>query len=356
MRVILCVIFLSVQCMPVYSLLSMCSVHLVLELKLWIIPPFFPRGCSSVTRFLDSFVDNQLYFGFREYFNTTRADCVWRDVPIHRRLCPKEVMMELFSNGQREMVSLNGDWWITISEFQLIYSLWILWYQLCETIRLTRIFLFEEKLMWRSTRRTKHQQKKTIAVASVHSNSADRVLFWSRKVWNYPMTADAWCSPLTIIAFIRANLAHRLQNLPDFFSQVDTMDRNWLNKSTVWDRAKENVFFIHGYAGGDNAPPKLVLQDAFAKSDRYNTFVLEYGPVSRAPCFVQVVYNVNYVSHCIASYIRAFERSGMPAKSMTCVGHSIGAHVCGRMKRYMRFRFKKIVGTLSSFRFHWICE
>lgn len=62
-------------------------------------------NCASVKGFLDDFVDDQLYFGFKEFFNTTRKDCVWRDVSKHRHLCAKEVTMELFSNGQREMVS-----------------------------------------------------------------------------------------------------------------------------------------------------------------------------------------------------------------------------------------------------------
>lgn len=132
--------------------------------------------------------------------------------------------------------------------------------------------------------------------------------------------------------------------------QVDTTDKIWLNKSVVWDREKENVFIVHGYAGGDNAPPKLVLQEAFEQSGRYNAFVLDYGPISRAPCFVHVVHNIQYVSFCIASYINAFERAGMPAKSVICIGHSIGAHICGRLKKKLRFRLKKIIGKWRSFR------
>lgn len=163
-------------------------IFLCFEFKLWIIPSFFPRVCCpSVTRFLDSFVDNQLYFGFKEFFNTTRADCVWRDVPIHRRLCPKEVTMELFSNGQREMVSF----WIVIdgfrSDFEFIQiNLFVMNIMRSIMRNDTRysFFLREEKLMWRSTRRTKHQQKKKkrqLLLASVQSNSADRVSCWREK-------------------------------------------------------------------------------------------------------------------------------------------------------------------------------
>lgn len=101
---------------------------------------------------------------------------------------------------------------------------------------------------------------------------------------------------------------------------------------------------MHGYAGGDYAPPRYVMQDALVHSGRYNAFMLDYGPVSRAPCFVQAVQNINYVSNCIASYINRFEQTGMPAKSIICIGHSIGAHICGRLKKKLRFRLKKIIG------------
>lgn len=68
---------------------------------------FFFHGASvqHAKELLDDFVDDQLYFGFKEFFNTTRKDCVWRDVAKDRHLCPNEVKMVLFSNGQRETVS-----------------------------------------------------------------------------------------------------------------------------------------------------------------------------------------------------------------------------------------------------------
>lgn len=71
---------------------------------IWINCVFFSCAGSTVQR-LDDFVDDQLFFGFKGFFNTTRKDCVWRDVGTHRRLCPKEVTMELFSNGKQETVS-----------------------------------------------------------------------------------------------------------------------------------------------------------------------------------------------------------------------------------------------------------
>lgn len=122
------------------------------------------------------------------------------------------------------------------------------------------------------------------------------------------------------------------------------MNTEWLLSSPHWDANKENIIFIHGYAGGDNAPPTLVMRDAFIESGLYNFFMIDYGPVSKAPCYVSLVQNIKYVSNCVASYLKNFMNSGMQKQSVTCLGHSIGAHCCGLLRRYLGFRIKKIIG------------
>lgn len=122
------------------------------------------------------------------------------------------------------------------------------------------------------------------------------------------------------------------------------MNTEWLQSSPHWDTNKENIIFIHGYAGGDNAPPTLVLRDAFIESKLYNFFMIDYGPVSRAPCYVSLVQNIKYVSNCVASYLKNFMNSGMQKQSVTCMGHSMGAIGCGLLRRYLGFRIKKIIG------------
>lgn len=106
---------------------------------------------------------------------------------------------------------------------------------------------------------------------------------------------------------------------------------------------------MHGYAGGDSAPPLLLMRDAFVENkNEYNFFLIDYGPVSRAPCYVSLVQNIKYVSNCLSSYFKRFVQSGMSKKRITCIGHSMGAHVCGLMRRYMGFRFNKIIGKIDN--------
>lgn len=114
--------------------------------------------------------------------------------------------------------------------------------------------------------------------------------------------------------------------------------------SKLWDDNKENIIFVHGYAGGDDSPPTRIVRDAFIQSGQFNFFMIDYGPVSRAPCYVSLVQNIKYVSYCVASYLRDFLNSGMKKKSITCIGHSMGAHGCGLLRRYLGFRINKIIG------------
>lgn len=72
--------------------------------------------------------------------------------------------------------------------------------------------------------------------------------------------------------------------------------------------------------------------------------MIDYGAVSRAPCYIQLVQNIKYVSYCLASYLKDFVENGMQKNVITCIGHSMGAHICGMLRRYSKIRIKKIIG------------
>lgn len=59
---------------------------------------------NSTVNILEQFVDNELYLGIPQYFNTTHDDCVWRYPFKDRILCTKEVKIWLNSNGIEEAV------------------------------------------------------------------------------------------------------------------------------------------------------------------------------------------------------------------------------------------------------------
>lgn len=126
--------------------------------------------------------------------------------------------------------------------------------------------------------------------------------------------------------------------------QVDPTDPNWLHRSRGFDPRKPTIFTVHGYAGGDDANSYVVMRDALNLNGQYNVFVFDYAPVSRPPCYVQLIQSVDYVAACIANQINQLVAAGMPCQGVTCLGHSIGTHLCGHMSKRLTFRLYKIVG------------
>lgn len=104
------------------------------------------------------------------------------------------------------------------------------------------------------------------------------------------------------------------------------------------------ILNLLSFQAGDSSPMTLFIRDAFRESGTTNFFWIDYGPVSRAPCYIQLVQNIKYVSYCLSLYLKDFLQNGMPVNNITCIGHSMGAHICGLLKRYLRLRIKKIIG------------
>lgn len=66
-------------------------------------------------------------------------------------------------------------------------------------------------------------------------------------------------------------------------SQFDADETNWLRMS-AWNSSKENIILIHGYAGGDDLLPMVVLRDAYLTQGEYNVFVVDWSTLSAPPC------------------------------------------------------------------------
>ncbi|XP_055541428.1 phospholipase A1 member A-like isoform X1 [Wyeomyia smithii] len=124
---------------------------------------------------------------------------------------------------------------------------------------------------------------------------------------------------------------------------VFTMDHpDWLNDSE-WQPAKENIILVHGYAGGDDTLPIAVLRDAYINHGGYNVFLVDWGTLGQPPCYVAAVYNIRPVSVCLAKLLMRLRALGLPPEKTTCVGHSLGAHICGLLANFLNFRIERII-------------
>ncbi|XP_055381689.1 uncharacterized protein LOC129612195 [Condylostylus longicornis] len=109
---------------------------------------------------------------------------------------------------------------------------------------------------------------------------------------------------------------------------LDVYQGDWLRNSK-WDPQKENIILIHGYAGNDEALPLIVLRDAYLKHGSYNVFMANWGALAKPPCYVSAVHNLKTVARCLAESYTFLRNSGLRVDKTTCVGHSLGAHICG---------------------------
>lgn len=115
-------------CMCICAKWPLINPNIFISLSLFLLPWF-----STLTvDLLDQLVDNQLYLGIPQSFNTTYADCVWREPFKDRTFCSKEVQIWLTSNGIEELVRNHftfcaGDRSINTYRRWLITSSAIIW-------------------------------------------------------------------------------------------------------------------------------------------------------------------------------------------------------------------------------------
>lgn len=70
--------------------------------------------------------------------------------------------------------------------------------------------------------------------------------------------------------------------------QLDITQRDWLRNSG-WDRDKENVILVHGYAGGEDGLPMSVLRDGKSAFDFFFCFY-RHANLSQF-FFFQIIFN-----------------------------------------------------------------
>lgn len=87
--------------------------------------------------------------------------------------------------------------------------------------------------------------------------------------------------------------------------------------------------------------PIAILRDAYLKNGSYNVFLVDWSVLSARPCYPAAVANMRPVARCLAGTLTHLRNLGLPITRTTCVGHSLGAHVCGVMANYLLFRMHR---------------
>lgn len=72
--------------------------------------------------------------------------------------------------------------------------------------------------------------------------------------------------------------------------------------------------------------------------------MVDWGKLSLPPCYPATVHNTKTAAKCTAEFLTYLRNNGVSIDRTTCVGHSLGAHVCGIMSNYLLFRMHRIIG------------
>lgn len=78
----------------------------------------------------------------------------------------------------------------------------------------------------------------------------------------------------------------------------------------------------------------------------YNVFTVDWEPLTHFPCYLSALSNMRLVAQCTAQLYSYLTKMGAVAKNITCIGHSLGAHICGMISNHLDLPQHRIIGKL----------
>ncbi|XP_069687333.1 phospholipase A1-like [Periplaneta americana] len=111
-----------------------------------------------------------------------------------------------------------------------------------------------------------------------------------------------------------------------------------------WDPGKRNVIIIHGFNETESKTPTTFITKAYMERGDYNVFTVDWEPLTEFPCYLSALSNTRIVAQCSALLYSYITHNGARATDIQCVGHSLGAHICGMMSNHLTFKMHKIIG------------
>ncbi|CAB3381361.1 Hypothetical predicted protein [Cloeon dipterum] len=124
--------------------------------------------------------------------------------------------------------------------------------------------------------------------------------------------------------------------------KFDTTSDEWFEQSG-FDVKKPTVFLFHGYQGGENVMPTVILRDAYIKNGSYNLITADYPTLVKERCDRAAQQNAEPVAKCTADVFAYLKKNGVTAEQTTCIGFSLGAHICGITANFLPEKMAKIV-------------
>ncbi|KAF6210819.1 hypothetical protein GE061_013930 [Apolygus lucorum] len=156
------------------------------------------------------------------------------------------------------------------------------------------------------------------------------------RYWNCVMKKNFHC-PDKDIRFYMYSHQTRTRKRVDIRSRVPL-------RYAGWDPELKNVIIIHGFNGTESKVPMTYLRDAYLRRGDYNVFTVDWEDIAHFPCYLSAISNTRLVAQCTAQFYSYLTAHGATAEKTVCVGHSLGAHICGMISNHLTEKVHKIVG------------
>ena len=299
------------------------------ECKLWRnLPSKFPLKvnkfciCSLSDSNAQNIINQALYLGNPSVFNTTRDDCKWK-YGNERDVCPDpdiNVILYTGTTDGKNRGKLSVSFWPCAARLKSASRTWNTCYQFAY-VKYRNYYLTLVKtgtLRW-TRRHWSHVASSNVKIVTNYDST--HVLQCRQQQWDKSYIMQSLCNLETVsldiegisccctsenlcflidrswtknmvITFWRCDFNEKLwnfklKNLKILIRikslQVDSTDSQWLHMSAL-NSSKENIILVHGYAGGDDILPMVVLRDAYMDQGNYNVFVVDWSSLSTTPC------------------------------------------------------------------------
>lgn len=87
---------------------------------------------------------------------------------------------------------------------------------------------------------------------------------------------------------------------------------------------------------------------AYIKNGSFNLITADYPTLVKDRCDFAAQQNAEPIAKCTAHVFDYFKARGVDTSKFSCVGFSLGAHICGLTANFVPAKMQQIVGEFKS--------
>ncbi|XP_058452169.1 pancreatic lipase-related protein 2-like [Malaya genurostris] len=111
-----------------------------------------------------------------------------------------------------------------------------------------------------------------------------------------------------------------------------------------------NKLIVHGYGGNIDFNATKMIRNAYLKQPATNVLVVDWGKLSKLPCYPTAAFNTKQAGECTATFLIGLKANHpeFSSKDLHAIGFSLGAHVLSftsnALEKSIGIKFKRITG------------